>query len=232
METRIIRFSIWATVVGMAAFFLYFALGLYLPTSRILTLGQEDGPVEYLAALFWAAASVVCVVRLVHGQRHARIPLLFWASFAFLCMGEEVSWFQRVVGFETPPTIEAVNVQGEFNLHNLGSVDLGPVANSQYAFMAGFFGYFFVLPLLQRQDRVRTLAERVGYTAPHRDFLVMIWTVIATSYSLQALGSSAAVRVIAESRETFYAFVVLANAYWYLRAPSLLALPRTRAASA
>jgi hypothetical protein len=36
--------------------------------------------------------------------------------------GEEISWGQRLFGWVTPAELEAVNNQGESNLHNVGSV--------------------------------------------------------------------------------------------------------------
>jgi hypothetical protein len=63
-----------------------------------------------------------------------------------LCVGaaEEVSWGQRLLGFETPTRLMALTAQGEANLHNVG----GYWAN--YLLMLGFFFYVGVLPLLER----------------------------------------------------------------------------------
>ncbi|WP_149276831.1 hypothetical protein [Pareuzebyella sediminis] len=37
----------------------------------------------------------------------------------FFVFGEEISWEQRILNFETPIAIEELNVQGEFNLHKM-----------------------------------------------------------------------------------------------------------------
>jgi hypothetical protein len=45
-------------------------------------------------------------------------PLAFALAAVFVGM-EEVSWGQRIVGFETPELLEAYNYQGELTLHNI-----------------------------------------------------------------------------------------------------------------
>lgn len=230
-QLRIRRFAVGATAAGVAVFFLYFVLGLNSPGSATLQIGREDGPVEEVAALLWAAASVTAIIRLTV-QREARIPLLFWAALSFVCMGEEVSWFQRYLGVATPPDLRDLNGQGEFNIHNLNALNFGRALNPQIVFLSGFVGYFFVLPMLMASDRLRIQAARWGYSAPDRPFLAMIWIVIGSSYLLQALGSPAATRVTAETRETFFAFVVVAYVYFHLGvAPSLSTHPARTASS-
>lgn len=230
-QTHIWRFAMGATAAGITLFLIYFALGLYVPGSSILQLGQEDGPIETLAALLWGGASLTALIRL-SGQREARIPLVFWAALSFVCMGEEVSWFQRYLGVATPPDVRELNGQGEFNIHNLNMLNFGRALNPQIVFLSGFVGYFFVLPLLMASDRLRVQAARWGYTAPDRPFFLMIWTVVGSSYLLQGLGSPAATRVTAESRETFFAFVVLAYVYFHLGvAPAFSTRPARTASS-
>jgi len=89
----------------------------------VAQVAVEDGPVEYGGALAWLVASVVCVVAWVRARRRGRargIPWLLLLGFLFFFAGgEEVSWGQRLMGFETPEAVGGQNVQGEFNLHNL-----------------------------------------------------------------------------------------------------------------
>lgn len=230
-QLHIRRFALGGAAVGISVFLLYLVLGLYFPGSSILQFGREDGPVEALAALLWAGASLTAVIRL-SGQREARIPLVFWAALSFVCMGEEVSWFQRYLGVATPPDLRGLNGQGEFNIHNLNALNFGRALNPQIVFQLGFLGYFLILPLLMASERLRIQAARWGYSAPDRPFFAMIWTVIGSSYLLQALGSPAATRVTAETRETFFAFVVLSYVYFHLGvAPSLSTRPARTASS-
>ena len=39
----------------------------------------------------------------------------------FIAFGEEISWGQRILGIETPESLEGINDQGETNLHNLST---------------------------------------------------------------------------------------------------------------
>ena len=209
------RFALAATLIGGAILLVFFLAGFLSPGSDILDLGVEDGPVEWLAAFFWAATCVLCVLRLARGQR-PRLLLVFWAVATFVFLGEEVSWFQRVLGVDTPEAISELNTQGEFNFHNLGGLQ----GTSQWVFQLGFLFYFLLLPLLTVSSRVRAWTSKVGYTAPHWAFLAMVWIVIGATYVLQALGAPEARQVTSESRETFFAFTVLAYAYLYLRGGS------------
>jgi hypothetical protein len=83
----------------------------------------EDGGIEYATSLFLLISSFVLAryaVRLFKAGR--AVSGLFLALYAFLFLfgaGEEVSWTQRMFGFETPETLKDANVQGELTLHNL-----------------------------------------------------------------------------------------------------------------
>jgi hypothetical protein len=94
-----------------------------------LTLGPwtiEDGPVEAMSALLFFIGGVGFIVAAVRsdflrqrGSRWAYATILLWAALSFLCAGEEISWGQRILGFETPESVKAANLQNEFNIHNL-----------------------------------------------------------------------------------------------------------------
>lgn len=110
-------------------------------------MAREDGPIEYATAMLFAAAACLSfhlAVTLPEAWRKA-VHLLFAAGFLF-CVGEEVSWGQRLFGFGTPDLIQEVNVQGEFNLHNL----FGYVAD--HIFIAGVVIYGAIMPYLVYQS--------------------------------------------------------------------------------
>ena len=82
------------------------------------------------------------------------------ALYAFLFLfgaGEEVSWTQRLVGFETPESLKDANVQGELTLHNLA---WGDTHIAHTIFGTGLAAvvslYLCVLPFLY--PRVRWIA--------------------------------------------------------------------------
>ena len=200
--------------IGMGIFLALAILGRWFPESPVLGWGWEDGAVEYAGAALWFAVSALCAFRLVRG-REPRLLLAVWMVLAFLFFGEEISWFQRIAGFDTPEAVVVANAQGEFNLHNLSVVNM--LLDFEWMFRLGFFAYFFVLPLLTASRGLAALALRFGYVAPGRTFLLMVWAVIGWSIVAQVLGGEDARRVISEARETFYAFSVLVYVYLYLR---------------
>jgi hypothetical protein len=118
--------------IGMAAAAMLlpvgFALDLYIFQSGIF---REDGPAENLTALLFGLASLACCWLAIETPRRnlglessRRAVGLFFALCAVACFFiemEEISWGQRIIGFDTPMTLRAVNVQGEFNLHNLAN---------------------------------------------------------------------------------------------------------------
>ncbi|NBC88704.1 MAG: hypothetical protein GVX90_04290 [Alphaproteobacteria bacterium] len=111
----------------------------------------EDGPFEYASALLYAIAAAACLVLAARARGRGRLRL--WlaglaALFVFVG-GEEVSWGQRIVGFGTPDDLAAVNVQGEFTLHNVWSNSL-----FVYPGLAVTAALLFVLPLLHRHNAV------------------------------------------------------------------------------
>jgi hypothetical protein len=80
---------------------------------------KEDGFVEWSTVLFYFIAAYFFIFE-KKGWKN------FWSmALGLLCIviaGEEASWGQRVFGYHTPEAISAVNVQREFNLHNLSGL--------------------------------------------------------------------------------------------------------------
>jgi len=110
----------------LAANFLVLTLLRFEP-SLFSHLGHEGVLVEPLSALaLFAGSAVLCWLIVKVGRRTFPNKLLVLAGLGclsllfFVIAMEEVSWFQRVVGFETPDSF-ASNLQGEFNFHNFAT---------------------------------------------------------------------------------------------------------------
>jgi hypothetical protein len=109
------------------------------PLFRFLT--NEDSVLEWPQFIGFAAASVfafACAWRL----RKAGRPLLALAYLAFglgcfIVAGEEIAWAQRILGFETPESLEEINEQKEVTVHNINSVQ--HLTNIVYL-IAGLYG--------------------------------------------------------------------------------------------
>ena len=84
-------------------------------------LRQEDGILESATALFYFAASGMFLY-VCGRERFRNIWCWGYALLFFVVAAEEVSWGQRIFGFGTPEIMHQVNVQEEFNLHNLAGI--------------------------------------------------------------------------------------------------------------
>ncbi len=110
-------------------------------------LALEDGIWETGTAVCLLSGGMLLMAASVANRKALRQPFFALIPFAFglvLCFaaGEELSWGQRWLGYETPDAAKALNVQGEFTLHNLG----GRWANQ--VMIVFFFLYIGIAPVL------------------------------------------------------------------------------------
>ena len=91
-------------------------------TGLIQKLCQEDGIVETTTAVFYMAASALFAWMAVSTGGYRRLWCLGFAALFFFVAAEEISWGQRILGFGTPESMQAANVQHEFNFHNLEAI--------------------------------------------------------------------------------------------------------------
>lgn len=134
----------WGSLAFGAASLALFLIAPHLFASA----GYEDRPVEYLSAIgLFVAAGLLTLVAI----RLFKIAIPFRNVLGIICLlmavgffvtgMEEVSWFQRVIGFDTPDAF-AGNRQGEFNFHNFAS----NIVEELY-YLGGFF-LLIVVPFL------------------------------------------------------------------------------------
>jgi hypothetical protein len=146
---------------------------------------------------------------------------VFWLLLAllmFVCFGEEASWGQHLIGFETPEFMAGWNAQDETNLHNLwifhqwrrdGSEKgfWGLMVNGNRLLSIFWLGYFIVLPIsAAKSERARQALVRAGIPVPP------IWVgclFLASFFSYKVFAAVAAGTVRAfpldELKETTYA---------------------------
>lgn len=171
-EFRITRVLV---VLGTAFILLSFSIYLFFDSETAANLGKEDGFFESLTAVFFLAASVV-LVRSFFIKKNWLILLLALVFFAG--MGEEISWGQRIFGFATPTAMKQLNVQEEFNIHNLVPLNsdrmngtykygLSRVFTVNFLFKVFWLGFGIVLPLGVRLGGwVRRIAARFKWPVP------------------------------------------------------------------
>lgn len=91
--------------------------------------GGEDHLVEWLG---FGGFLVAGIFSLMTWKHRSKMPK--WVAFYFLglsafylfCAGEEISWGQRIFGWETPESYAEINMQDETNLHNLDNLPFHP----------------------------------------------------------------------------------------------------------
>jgi hypothetical protein len=86
----------------------------------------EDGPIEWISALLSFVSCIIFVISFLKYRNNLSIPKFTKLSLALLALVffiigmEEVSWFQRVLNFETTKIFDG-NTQNETNVHNFAS---------------------------------------------------------------------------------------------------------------
>lgn len=210
-------------VLGM----LLFAAVIVGDPSLVEELTVEDGVVENATALLYFAGAVACMIALFRGQ--TRLFAAIWLVLCILFLGEETSWFQRLLGYSVPE-IEAINSQGEFNLHNIyrwhgrafvdeygqRHFDISKLLGSQNMFRIGFFIYFLAIPVIVLIQPLGRLADRLAYPKMATGFLVAIWAVIITSFICTLNMAPPVKSSIAEVREMFFALVICLHTFSFL----------------
>lgn len=105
----------WALPV-LAPAALGYALGYY---RWMLLFVMEDGPTEWMSAAVaaWAGIRALGMARSVRDR--PTLPLRILGVIAIFLALEELSWGQRLLGWQTPHWLAAINSAGETNIHNL-----------------------------------------------------------------------------------------------------------------
>lgn len=175
----IVFWSIIAVAVWLALVALYYVL-----PEAYIWLGTEDKFGENMTSVFYFAAGLLMLWRSVTMIRKKQssplkeiLPVLIALFFIFVG-GEEISWGQRLLGFETPETIVDNNVQGETTLHNLTFFDRGGAVLNQHTalnLIALLMGV--IIPLGNRfVPPIRRLLSALNFPVPPMS--ITMWFVV------------------------------------------------------
>ncbi|MFK5690603.1 hypothetical protein ACI3EY_13145 [Ornithinimicrobium sp. LYQ92] len=147
----------------------------------------EDGVVEWATVIGYLLALGVAATLVPRLWRNLRLTAV---AYVVLCMGfffiagEEVSWGQRLLGFEGPPALVEANLQDEANLHNL----LDRYALHALYILIGLWGVGVGRWVVRH---VRWLRPGYAY-APSREvvwwFLPVLAYYVYIDYAVPALG--------------------------------------------
>jgi hypothetical protein len=123
----------WALTPGQASLFaavpilIVVVMAASVPVFDLFVwITAEDSLLEWLQFLMvLLAAAFFARLCLRLFRTHSRLAAwlcLAMAAGLFFIAGEEIAWGQRLLGFGTPATLQAVNVQNETTLHNISSL--------------------------------------------------------------------------------------------------------------
>lgn len=124
----------------------------------------EDGPAEWLQAIFLLLSFIVFSINFIRSLRKGESPDLIAlvislvSLFAFL---EEISYGQRLFGIKSPYYFERHNVHREINIHNLLPLD----SATEIASFAIFLVWGIILPfiLLIKKDWRKFADKKIKY---------------------------------------------------------------------
>ena len=153
---------VWVTLAAFVlSFTAYWVILAWQPDFHSRWLQGEDRGVEWLTFIGFLLAAITAASVLKRYRTmspRARAYLAFLALFFFVCAGEEISWGQRVLGFETPEKVKEVNEQGELNLHNLRLQYIHP--KDVFSIFMKLFGVILPLALYRWNRRDDSPARR------------------------------------------------------------------------
>lgn len=219
-------------LMALLAIVVPYALFLISTDAALMSLAEEDGVIEWLGALFFLAGAVAWFV---YFRKGGGLIALLLAVVFLLGFGEEISWGQRIFGWETPAVIDEYNVQGETSLHNLtifqGNID-GEAKTGLSSFLTidRLFTLFWlsfcvlipVLYLLVRRsrrivDKVRLPVIPLGLGA----FFLFNYVI---SKLIESASSSELLHSVQETKEAIFAVLFfLVSLYFVVRARRPLA---------
>ncbi|GAW34423.1 hypothetical protein RA2_01471 [Roseovarius sp. A-2] len=144
----------------------------------------EDGPLEWVTVAGLLATAIALIRSAMflrrRNRRGAALACGVYALLFVFAAGEEISWGQRLFGWEPGDFFLEKNAQQETNLHNLvlGDVALVKTVFGPVLTLAILF-YLLVLPMIyERSSRVQRLATRLAI--PLADRRHMILALVAT----------------------------------------------------
>ena len=162
------RTHVWfAWVVVAATTTLYFILARYYPLGYLLA-NYEDMIGEWTQFMFMAF-TMAASARLAWVISRYRLFFTLLALAAFYTVMEEISWGQRLVGFDSPDFFQSKNLQSETNVHNIlvGPFDTLLKDSMRYTMAGALSVYGFVFPLAVRLKwSLALMSKKLGLVTP------------------------------------------------------------------
>lgn len=187
------RIEQWLIALFLLTHAIAIPMALFYPHFFADRFAIEDGPVEYLTAVFLFLSAVTLIWRAGQMYRlsaavQGTLLLVYALMYGFVA-GEEISWGQRIFGWQSGSYFEAHNYQDETNLHNLvvGDTQLAENLFGNYLTIVLLL-YLLVLPLVWRLSApIRSLCRALAVPVPRPRHVVM--ALIASLTMLIIMGT-------------------------------------------
>jgi len=195
--------------------------------SFILT---EFGLIESLTALFYLIAIFICTNLFLFAKGKHKLIFLVFLFLTLVFFGEETSYLQHYIGYETPEYFLKANSQKEFNFHNIttdggsltqalgdGKFDISILLKSQNLFNIGFAFYFLILPFLAFYSQsLKNIINNFYIPIGGIRLIFSIWVpiIFTVLIGFTDLNNETHLRLYyGETREMFFAFSILLYMY-------------------
>jgi hypothetical protein len=182
----------------------------------------ETGPIEIISAMAYIFGTLFFYLAARNSAPPIRYHFFMWILFCTIFFGEETSWLQHYLGFETPESIKAMNAQNEFNIHNLDFLHGRKIIrdgelvkmdwkhfllSSQMLFQLGFGIYFFAIPVLRKISGINQVFKKFGFPQIEMSFIFPIVITLSTClvFNLLNRGDHLSKGFWAETREMIFA---------------------------
>jgi glucan phosphoethanolaminetransferase (alkaline phosphatase superfamily) len=157
---------LWTLWLPLLLLAFQFVLEFSFSSAELAVLMSENGPIELLQFIPISIAFVVALAMVCRLFPLRRPALFIWVLVAalacFYVAGEEVSWGQHFLHWNTPEYWKALNDQQETNLHNTSAwLDQKP----RLILLIGIIAGGIIIPLLQRYRPV-LLPEKFSIIYP------------------------------------------------------------------
>lgn len=164
----------------------YFSISFVSKKINLDEVLREDYIFEWATFIFLILISVIFSMYSYKFRRHKSYLMMFaFCAIVFLFGAlEEVSWFQRTLGYSGAEVIVKNNAQGEFNIHNLM---IGDKSVNRLIFgkvLGVLIGIYFLIPSLVKEfsDDGRLFLKGVYFPTPYMRDLTLILITISTVY--------------------------------------------------
>jgi hypothetical protein len=224
---------------------IYIAIAIYIALAYAsLAMGNNvlavTIPEDHYFELVGAFSFLVTSLLFFYGFRLARKTLdKSWVSlikqFVYLGLallflfgaGEEISWGQRILGFQTPESVSEVNRQEEFNLHNLSTWEASTFLDPDRLFDIFWFLFAVFTPAVSLV--VPSFKRFAGQFIP-----IVFWgigvlfvynylwaklakTLFSAAYTFERISFAQAVQEVKESNYAIIFILVGLYAIWDLK---------------